>query len=76
MIPRGQEDPLEKEMATHSSILAWETPQTEKPGGQLSMNSQRHTTEWLSRHTHVALTLVFTSTCHFILSSYLFHHCK
>ena len=29
----GQEDPLEKEMATHYSILAWETPQTEKPGG-------------------------------------------
>ena len=29
----GQEDPLEKEMATHSSILAWETPWTEEPGG-------------------------------------------
>ena len=29
----GQEDPLEKEMATHSSILAWEIPWTEKPGG-------------------------------------------
>ena len=29
----GQEDPLEKEMATHSSILAWEIPQTEEPGG-------------------------------------------
>ena len=28
----GQEDPLEKEMATHSSILAWETPWTEEPG--------------------------------------------
>ena len=28
----GQEDPLEKEMATHSSILAWEVPWTEKPG--------------------------------------------
>ena len=28
-----QEDPLEKEMATHSSILAWEIPQTEEPGG-------------------------------------------
>ena len=28
----GQEDPLEKEMATHSSILAWETEQTEEPG--------------------------------------------
>ena len=29
----GQEDPLEKEMATHSSILAWEIPWTEEPGG-------------------------------------------
>ena len=29
----GQEDPLGKEMATHSSILAWEIPQTEEPGG-------------------------------------------
>ena len=28
----GQEDPLEKEIATHSSILAWEIPQTEEPG--------------------------------------------
>ena len=29
----GQEDPLEKEMATHSSILAWKSPWTEEPGG-------------------------------------------
>ena len=29
----GQEDPLEKEMATHSSVLAWEIPWTEEPGG-------------------------------------------
>ena len=29
----GQEDPLEKEMATHSSLLAWEIPWTEEPGG-------------------------------------------
>ena len=31
--PLGQEDPLEKEMATHSSILAWKVPRTEEPGG-------------------------------------------
>ena len=36
----GQKDPLEKEMATHSSILAWEIPWTEEPGGLLSMGSQ------------------------------------
>ena len=37
----GQEDLLEKEMATHSSILAWKIPQREKPGGLQSMGSQR-----------------------------------
>ena len=36
----GQEDPLEKEMATRSSILAWEIPRAEKPGGLQSMGSQ------------------------------------
>ena len=36
-----QEDPLEKEMTTHSSILAWEIPWTEEPGGLLSTGSQR-----------------------------------
>ena len=37
----GQEDPLEKEMATHSSTLAWKTPWTEKLGRLQSMGSQR-----------------------------------
>ena len=37
----GQEDPLEKEMPTHSSILAWRIPLTEEPGGLQSMGSQR-----------------------------------
>ena len=37
----SQEDPLEKEMATHSSIPAWEIPWTEEPGGLQSMGSQR-----------------------------------
>ena len=37
----GQEDPLEKEMATHSSILAWEIPWAEEPGRLQSMGSQR-----------------------------------
>ena len=36
----GQEDPLEQEMATHSSILAWRTPWAEEPGGLQSMGSQ------------------------------------
>ena len=37
----GQEDPLEKEMATHSSILVWRIPRTEKPGGLQSMGSRK-----------------------------------
>ena len=37
----GREDPLEEERATHSSILAWEIPWTEEPGGLQSMWSQR-----------------------------------
>ena len=37
----GWEDPLEKGMATHSSILAWRIPRTEEPGGLQSMGSQR-----------------------------------
>ena len=40
----GQEDPLKKEMATYSSILAWEIPWTEKPGGLQSMGSQKSRT--------------------------------
>ena len=44
--PLGQEDPLEKGMATHSSILAWKIPWVEEPGGL-----QRVTTEQLSTHT-------------------------
>ena len=37
----GREDPLEKEMVPHSSILAWRIPWTDKPGGLQSMGSQR-----------------------------------
>ena len=40
----GQEDPLEKEMATHTSRLAWEIPWTEEPGGLQSIRSQKSET--------------------------------
>ena len=50
----GWGNPLEKEMATHSSILAWRFPWTEEPGGLQSMGSQR------IRHDRVALTFTFT----------------
>ena len=39
-----QDDPLEKEMATHSSILAWKIPWTEEPGGLQSMGPQESDT--------------------------------
>ena len=42
----GWEDPLEKEMATHSRILAWRTPWTEEPGGLQSMGLQRVGLDW------------------------------
>ena len=42
----GQEDLLEKEMATHSSILAWKIPWTEEPGGLQSMGLQRVGHDW------------------------------
>jgi len=42
----GQEDPLEKEMATHSSILAWRIPWTEEPSGLQSMGLQRVGHNW------------------------------
>ena len=53
----GQEDPLEKEMATHSSILAWRISRTEEPGGLQSMGSQRVGHDWAA-NTHTSLTFV------------------
>ena len=44
----GREDPLEKEMATHCSILAWEVPRTEEPGGLQSMGSKRVGHDWVT----------------------------
>ena len=41
----GQEDSREKEMATHSSILVWEIPWTEEPGGLQSVGSQKSQTQ-------------------------------
>ena len=44
----GQEDPLEKEMAIHSNILAWRIPWTEEPGGLQSIGSQRVRHDWVT----------------------------
>ena len=49
----GREDPLEKEMATHSGILTWEIPWTEEPGGLQSTGPQESdTTEQLNDSKH------------------------
>ena len=54
----GQEDSLEKEMATHSSILAWSIPWTEQPGGQHSMGSRRGGHDCVTEHAHITLRAV------------------
>ena len=53
--PLGREDPLEKGMATHSSILAWRIPWTKKPGGLQPMGLQRFRHDWVTKHTHTGL---------------------
>ena len=56
----GQEDPLEKGMATHSSILAWRIPWTEEPGRLHSMGTQRVRHDCVTTHTHMqSLILLF-----------------
>ena len=52
----GREDPLEKEMATHSSFLAWRIPWTEEPGGLQSMG-----------HKELDIIEQLTLTCHSVL---------
>ena len=66
----GQEDPLEKEMATHSSILAWRIPWTEEPDGLQSMGSQR------VNYDKVTNTLTFTQSFSLFLNgSYSMYSC-
>ena len=48
----GWEEPLEKEMATDSSILAWEIPWEEEPGGLQCIGLQRVGHDWAHMHTH------------------------
>ena len=57
----GWEDPLEKEMATHSSILAWEIPWTEEPGGLQSMGSQWVRHNWVTN----AFTFLMNIACYY-----------
>ena len=65
----GQGDPLEKEMATHSSILAWRIPWTKKPGGLQSTGLQRVRRDWASEVEEVTLnSKLHTQLLFFILS--------
>ena len=53
----GQENPLEEEMATQSSILAWEIPWTEEPGGLWGCKRGRHDLETKQEHRYPRMTL-------------------
>ena len=70
----GWEDLLEKEMATHSSILAWKIPWTKEPGGLQSTRSQRVWHDWAT-NTHQVYSIVikkFTGYIPFILTHWLY----
>ena len=67
LIP-GQEDPREKETATHSSILAWEIPRAAEPGGPQSMGSQR------VRHDRVQHACIYTHPQSTIMCNYIYIH--
>ena len=70
----GQEDLLEKEMAPHSSILAWKTPWTEKPGGLQWGRNESGKTEWFHFHflrLYFCFADKFISTI-FIDSTYMY----
>ena len=66
---------LEKEMATHASILANKMPWTDKPGGLHSIGLQRVRHSWAAEHTHSYLYLLFLS-CYFYIWFCFFLICK
>ena len=68
----GREDPLEKEMATHSSILAWRIPWMEEPGGLQSMGSQRVGHDWATSLIHslmININMIISNSNIYILES-------
>ena len=66
----GQEDPLEKEIATHSSTLAWKIPWTDKPGRLQSMGSQRVGHDWA---TSLSLSILFRPFRIQLMTGFKFH---
>ena len=81
----GLEDPLEEERRTHSSILAWEIPWTEKPGGLQSMESQTVGHDWAHVHNNyrwatreaprlvILILKILDFFSYFLLVSFLFY---
>ena len=74
--PLGREDPLEKEMGIHSSILAWRIPWTEEPSGLQSMGSQRVGHDWATSRQSLLdslywVLMIFLPLCGKILHSVL-----
>ena len=59
----GREDPLEKEMATHSSILAWEIPWTEETGKLQYMGSQRVVHDLATKPQQYVILCIFEPPC-------------
>ena len=68
----GWEDPLEKEMAIHSSILAWRIPRTEEPGGLQSVGLQRVAHDWA---TPLSLFLSSNLACLLAFEQWVAGHC-
>ena len=69
----GWEDPLEEGMATHSSILAWRIPWTEKPGGLQSITSPRVGHDWVTKHNSTAS---FKFSCIFFQKGKRHENCR
>ena len=62
----GWEDPLQKEMATHSSIPAWRIPWTEEPGGLQPMEQQESNTTWQQNNNNSFSKSIKTSSRHVV----------
>ena len=73
--PLGWEDPLEKEVATHSSTLAWRIPWREEPGGLQSMGLQRVGHDFTSLHFIVLLICCWVQLS-YILLFFFFYICR
>ena len=66
-----QEDPLEEEMATHSSILAWEIPWTEEPGGLQFMGSQRVRHDLMSKQQQQTQATLLKDSVYLVGKEYM-----